>query len=58
MVLSFDPKDSYVDMIMKLSDAKVVRFFEELGIDIDLGAQRFERFFLAHTKTVLLINNN
>lgn len=36
MTLSFDPKDSYVDMIMKLSDAKVIRFFNELGIDIDL----------------------
>jgi len=36
MTLSFDPKDSYVDMIMKLSDAKVIRFFNEMGIDIDL----------------------
>lgn len=36
MTLSFDPKESYVEMIMKLSDDKVTRFFKEMGIDIDL----------------------
>jgi hypothetical protein len=36
MTLSFDPLDSYVKMVMELSDEKLKQFFESMGIEIRL----------------------
>jgi hypothetical protein len=38
MTLSFDPLDSYVKMVMELSDEKLKQFFESMGIEIRLDA--------------------
>lgn len=37
MTLSFDPLDTYVKMVMELSDEKLIQFFESMGIDIHLS---------------------
>jgi len=36
MTLSFDPLDTYVKMVMEVSDETLVRFFDSMGIDINL----------------------
>ena len=36
MTLSFDPLDPYVKMVMEVSDETLVRFFDSMGIDINL----------------------
>tara|TARA_R110000782_G_scaffold116042_1_gene206057 strand:+ start:356 stop:511 length:156 start_codon:yes stop_codon:yes gene_type:complete len=36
MTLSFDA-DQYVKMVMELSDEKLTRFFDSMGIDINLN---------------------
>lgn len=38
MTLSFDPQDTYIDMVMKLSDEKLVQFFDSMGIEINLDS--------------------
>ena len=36
MTLSFDPLDPYVKMVMEISDETLIRFFDSMGIDINL----------------------
>jgi len=37
MTLSFDPTQTYVEMVMSLSDETIVQFFDSMGIEIDLS---------------------
>jgi len=39
MTLSFDPLDPYVKMVMEISDETLTRFFDSMGIDINLGVE-------------------
>ena len=36
MTLTFDPRETYIKMVMELSDEKLTQFFSSMGIDIDL----------------------
>jgi hypothetical protein len=35
MTLSFDPLDGYVQMIMNISDEKLLSFFDSIGIEMN-----------------------
>jgi len=37
MTLSFDPMQTYVEMVMSTSDETLVQFFDSMGIEIDLS---------------------
>ena len=37
MTLSFDPMQTYVEMVMSISDETLVQFFDSMGIEIDLS---------------------
>ena len=37
MTLSFDPTQTYVEMVMSLSDETIVQFFDSMGIEINLS---------------------
>ena len=39
MTLSFDPLDPYVKMVMEISDETLIRFFDSIGIDINLDVE-------------------
>lgn len=39
MTLSFDPLDPYVKMVMEISDETLIRFFDSMGIDINLDVE-------------------
>ena len=36
MTLTFDPRETYIKMVMELSDEKLTQFFDSMGIDINL----------------------
>jgi hypothetical protein len=42
MKISVDPVEPYVKMVMELSDEKLTRFFESMGIDINLNPDEDE----------------
>jgi len=47
MNISFTPKESYVDMVMRMSDKDTSYFFKTLGIDIEEAPKPF-KLYLAY----------
>lgn len=39
MKFSFDPMDSYVKIVMEISDEKLTQFFNSMNIEIDLSRE-------------------
>lgn len=37
--MDFDPLDPYVKMVMEISDETLTRFFDSMGIDINLDVE-------------------